>query len=164
MRSSLMFGSIVAAAGTTAFLLTPTLFPPHPNVAPPAAGLIPYFIALSVVESLFFGIGVAFLLFGLPKMRQVARISGLSPWPSYLAIGYLTASWWPHLGMHQVAGVDFDKLIVVDYVFHLPYIISGAVVAHFFYATLTTAARRYGQSEQAVRRDRIVVAQQHRAA
>ncbi len=156
MRSSLLSCLVVAAAGTAAFLLTPTLFPPNPSVAPPAAGLIPYFIALSVIESLFFGVGVAFLLFGLPKMRRVARISGLSPWPSYLAIGYLTASWWPHLGMHQVAGLDFDKLIVVDYVFHLPYIVSAAVVAHFFYATLTAATRPYAQSNQAIRRARIV--------
>ena len=163
MRSSLTFGLIVAAAGTAAFLLTPTLFPPNPNVAPPAAGLIPYFVALSVFESLFFGIGVAFLLFGFPKMRQVARVSGLSPWPSYLAIGYLTASWWPHLGMHQVAGVDFDKLIYVDYVFHLPYVVSAAVVAHFFYATVTAATRRYGQGGQAIRRARIVT-HSHRAA
>ena len=163
MRTPLTFGLVVAAAGTAAFLLTPTLFPPNPNVAPPAPGLIPYFIALSVVESLFFGIGVGFLSLGFPKLRRVARVSGLSPWPSYLAIGYLTASWWPHLGMHQVAGVDFDKLIVVDYVFHLPYIVSAAVVAHFFYATRTGATRRYGQAGQAVRSARVV-AQSNRAA
>ena len=156
MRSSLKFGLIVAGAGTAAFLLTPTLFPPNPNAGPPAAGLIPYFIALSVIESLFFGVGVAFLLFGLPKMRRVARISGLSPWPSYLAIGYLTASWWPHLGMHAVAGLDFDKLIVVDYVFHLPYIVSAGILAQFFYATLTAATRPYAQDGQAVRRARVV--------
>ncbi len=157
MRSSLKFGLVVVAAGVAAFLLTPTLFPPNPNVQPPAAGLIPYFIALSVVESLFFGVGVAFLLFGLPKMRRVARVSGLSPWPSYLAIGYLTASWWPHLGMHQVAGVDFETLIVVDYVFHLPYIVSAGILAHFFYATLKAATQAQSAPVQAVRRGRCGV-------
>ena len=164
MRSSLKFGLIVVGAGIAAFLLTPSLFPPNPNVAPPAAGLIPYFIALSVFESAFFGVGVAFLLFGLPKMRRVARISGLSPWPWYLAIGYLTASWWPHLGMHAVAGLDFDKLIVVDYVFHVPYVISAAVVAHFFYATLKAATQPYAPPVHAVRRRSRLVARPTRVA
>ncbi len=154
MRSSLKFGLIVAGTGTAAFLLTPTLFPPNPNAGPPAPGLIPYFIALSAIESAFFGVGVAFLLFGLPKMRRVARISGLSPWPSFLAIGYLTASWWPHLGMHAVAGLDFEKLIVVDYVFHLPYIVSAGILAHFFYATLKAATEQGVAPVQAVRRGR----------
>ena len=155
MRSSLKFGLIVVAAGTAAFLLTPTLFPPNPNAGPPAAGLIPYFIALSVIESAFFGVGVGFLLFGLPKMRRVARVSGLSPWPSYLAIGYLTASWWPHLGMHAVAGLDFEKLIVVDYVFHLPYIVSAGILAHFFYATLKAATQTQAVPVHAVRRGSV---------
>jgi hypothetical protein len=117
------------------------LFPPNPSIAPPDAGLIPYFLVLGVIESLFFGIGVAFLILGLPMMRRVASVSGVSPWPAYLAIGYLTASWWPHLGMHGVAGMDFDKLILVDYGFHLPYILSAGAVAHFFFRTLQAATR-----------------------
>ena len=100
MRTSLKFALITLAAGVPAFLLTPVLFPPNPSIAPPDAGLIPYFLVLGVIESLFFGIGVAFLILGLPMMRRVASVSGVSPWPAYLAIGYLTASWWPHLGMH----------------------------------------------------------------
>jgi hypothetical protein len=150
MRTSLKAALIAVAAGTPAFFLTPILFPSNPNVAPPAAELIPYFMALGVAESLFFGVGVAFLVLGLPTVRKVARVSGLSPWPTYLAIGYLTASWWPHLGMHRVAGVDFDTLIVVDYVFHLPYIISAGILAHFFYLTLQAAARQQGTAVQAV--------------
>ncbi len=152
MGSSLKFGLVVVGAGVAAFLLTPTLFPPNPNVPPPSAGLIPYFLALSIVESAFFGGGVAFLLFGLPKMRRVARISGQSPWPSYLAIGYLTASWWPHLGMHAVAGLDMEKLVIVDYVFHLPYIVSAAVMAHFFYATLKAGTEQRAVLVEAVER------------
>ena len=51
-----------------------------------------------------------------------------------------TASWWPHVGMHAVAGMDMDKLVIVDYVFHLPYILSAVVVAYFFYRTLQAAS------------------------
>ena len=150
MRTSTKFGLITAAAGVPAFLLTPILFPPNPNLAPPPAELIPSFIILAVIESLFFGIGVAFLALGLPLMRRVASISGVSPWPAYLSIGYLTASWWPHLGMHRVAGMDYDKLILVDYGFHLPYILAAGVVAYFFFRTLQTAAQ-VGRTEAARR-------------
>jgi hypothetical protein len=142
MRTSLKFALITLAAGVPAFLLTPILFPPNPAVPPPAPELIPYFLALGIVESLFFGIGVAFLILGFPLMRRVASISGVSPWPAFLAIGWLTASWWPHLGSHAVAGMDMEKLILVDYGFHLPYILAAGAVAHFFFRTLEAATRR----------------------
>ena len=141
MRTRLAFVAITVLGGVAAFLLTPTLFPTNPNVVPPGPELIPYFLILSIVESLFFGVGLAFLALGLPLMRRVARISGTSAWPPFLAIGYLTASWWPHLGMHGVAGMDMDKLILVDYGFHLPYILSAGVVAYFFFRTLQASVR-----------------------
>ncbi len=139
MRNILKFGAITLVAGVAAFLLTPVLFPPNPKVAPPEPALIPYFLVITVAETLFFGVGLAFLIFGLPLLRRIARVSGTRAWPAYVAIGYLTASWWPHLGLHAVAGMDMDKLIIVDYVFHLPYIVSAVVVAHFFYRTLQAA-------------------------
>ena len=40
--------------------------------------------------------------------------------------------------------------------FHLPYIVSAGIVAHFFYATLQAATRPYAPSEQAVRRAHLV--------
>jgi hypothetical protein len=136
MRTPITFSAITLASAVAAFLLNPILFPPNPSVAPPEPALIPYFLGIAVVETLFFGVGVAFVIMGLPMLRRVARVSGISAWPAYLAISYLTASWWPHLGMHAVAGLDMEKLIVVDYVFHLPYIISAVIVAHFFWRTL----------------------------
>jgi hypothetical protein len=38
--------------------------------------------------------------------------------------------------MHAVAGMDAAKLILVDYGFHIPYIISAAIVAFFFTRTV----------------------------
>jgi hypothetical protein len=146
MRTSLKFALITLAAAVPAFLLSPVLFPPNPKVAPPAPELIPYFIFISVAETLFFGVGVAFLILGMPLLRRVARVSGTSAVPPYLAIGYLTASWWPHLGMHAVAGMDFDKLILVDYGFHLPYILAAVVVAYFFYRTLQASIAQKSNS------------------
>jgi hypothetical protein len=132
---------ISIGAGVPAFLATPTLFPPNPKIPPPAESLLPYFLAMGIVEAIFFGVGVAFLALGFPMMRRVATVSGISPWPAYLSIGYLTASWWPHLGMHAVAGVDAEKLLLVDYGFHLPYIVAASVVAYFFFRTLQATAK-----------------------
>jgi len=132
---------ISLGAGLPAFLATPMLFPPNPKVPPPAEGLVPYFLALGFVEALFFGVGIAFLALGFPLMRQSAAIARISPWPAYLSIGYLTASWWLHLGMHRVAGVDAEKLLLVDYGFHLPYIVAASVVAYFFIRTLQATAK-----------------------
>jgi hypothetical protein len=130
---------ITLAAGIPAFLLTPTLFPAPPDAPVPTDTQMTYFLIITAAETLFFGAGLAFLLLGMPMMRRVSRLSGVSPWPAYLAIGYLTVSWWPHLGMHRVVGFNLDGLLMVDYGFHLPYILAAGVVAHFFFSTLRAA-------------------------
>jgi hypothetical protein len=140
VRTSVKFLLITLAAGIPAFLLTPTLFPAPPDAPVPTDTQMIYFLGITAVETLFFGAGLAFLLLGVPMMRRVSRISGVSPWPAYVAIGYLTVSWWPHLGMHRVVGFNLDGLLMVDYGFHLPYILSAGVVAHFFFSALRAAS------------------------
>jgi hypothetical protein len=52
----------------------------------------------------------------------------------YLSIGYLTVSWWPHLGMHATNGLDLQGLLVIDFLFHLPLEIAGAILAYCFFS------------------------------
>ena len=52
----------------------------------------------------------------------------------YLSIGYLTVSWWPHLNMHAHNGMDLHGLLVIDFLFHLPLEIAGAVLAYCFFS------------------------------
>jgi hypothetical protein len=53
------------------------------------------------------GLGISFLVFGLPVIRRVSPDSQVRAWAMYLAISYLMVSWWPHLNMHAANGVDF---------------------------------------------------------
>jgi len=136
------FVLIALATGIPALVLTPILFPVNPAFPMPDASLMPHFLFIGTVESLFFGFGVAFLLLGLPVMRRISADTGVPALPAYLAIGYLTASWWPHLGLHRVFGTDLVGMLIVDYAFHLPYVAAAGVVAWFFFATSTSKADR----------------------
>jgi hypothetical protein len=50
----------------------------------------------------------------------------------YLSIGYLMVSWWPHLNMHASNGIDFQGLLYIDLLFHLPLEVAGVALALSF--------------------------------
>jgi ABC-type Fe3+ transport system permease subunit len=52
----------------------------------------------------------------------------------YLLRGYLTVSWWPHLGMHAANGLDLGGQLVIEYLFHLPLEVAGVVLAYSFFS------------------------------
>jgi hypothetical protein len=89
---------------------------------------------LGLTDALLLGLGVSFLIFGLPVLRRVSPDSKARAWAMYLSIGYLTVSWWPHLGMHASNGLDLQGLLVIDFLFHLPLEIAGAVLAYCFFS------------------------------
>jgi len=101
-------------------------------VAPTAAQL-PYFLAMDVMQAVFLGLGISFLIFGLPVMRSISPDSKTRAWAMYLSIGYLMVSWWPHTNMHgHNAPDDLQGLLYIDYLFHVPLMIAGAVLAYCF--------------------------------
>ena len=52
----------------------------------------------------------------------------------YLSIAWLMISWWPHIGMHVHNAPDnLQGLIYIDYLFHVPLMIAGAVLAYCFF-------------------------------
>jgi hypothetical protein len=55
----------------------------------------------SAVESLAFGLGLAFLLRG-PQLLTVGGRPRAVDIASYLSIGWLLANWWPHTNLHRV--------------------------------------------------------------
>ena len=102
------------------------------------SGALPtYFLFLAVGDALLLGLGVSFLLFGFPVMRQVSPDSKLRAWAMYLSIGYLMVSWWPHLNLHSHNGIDLQGLLYIDYFFHLPLEIAGVVLALSFISLVT---------------------------
>ena len=118
-----------------AFLLNPIIWPPAPGGPAPTAAQIPYLLALDVMQAVFLGLGISFLIFGFPVMRRISPDSKTRAWAMYLSIGYLMVSWWPHIGLHvSNAPDDLQGLFYIDYLFHVPLMIAGAILAYCFYS------------------------------
>ena len=111
---------------------------------PPAggegSGEMPAFVlaglmGISVVEGLAFGLGVAFLIFGLPLVRDMAGASRTRAWAMFLAIAWLLLSWWLHSGAHRSTG-SVEGLPAIEYTYHLTLIIAVMALAASFFSIL----------------------------
>jgi len=116
--------------------LGPVLWPIVEGGAQPTAGQLVFFIALEAIQSLAFGLGVAFLLFGLSAVRRASPNSRVMAWATYLSIGWLLVSWWPHGNLHRVVGENLQGLLYIEYGFHVTLIIGAIVLAYTFLSLL----------------------------
>ena len=132
MKTWLKFLIISLIIGIPAFLLGPKIWPPHPDVKPTPQQL-PFFIFLSAIESLFFGFGIAFIIYGLPLLKKVSPKAKNLAVAAFIAISWLLVSWWPHDNAHINNGLEPAGLLVIDYVFHLTLIISALVLSYYFF-------------------------------
>ncbi|GAA4599201.1 hypothetical protein GCM10023194_78670 [Planotetraspora phitsanulokensis] len=129
--------SAAGVAALAAFALGRVIWPDPPGAMTPSADLLPYFLILSVVESLLFGAGVAYAIVGLPAARRTARSSGQA-WALYVSVCFMLLSWWPHDNLHRVLDHhDFAGLARIEYLFHVPLMAGAACVALY-----TLQARR----------------------
>ncbi len=123
---------VTALFGVPAFLLGPVIWPPAAGGPEPSAGQLPFFVVLSAIEALAFGLGISFLAFGLPLVRKATGGSRLRAWAMYLSIGWLLVSWWPHDNLHFHTGMDLQGLLYIEYGLHMTLILSGLVLAYSF--------------------------------
>ena len=122
---------VTLVVAVPAFVLGPLLFPPADVGSEPSAAQLPFFMFLGAADAILLGLGVSFLVFGLPVLRKVSPDSRLRAWAMYLAIGYLMVSWWPHLNLHISTPIDnWQMLLYIDFLFHLPLEIAGVVLAY----------------------------------
>jgi hypothetical protein len=128
-RTAAAWVTLVVAA--PAFALSPTLFPPSPEMAPTAAER-PLFIVLGAVYALALGLGVAFLAFGLPMVRRLVRSGPGRVIAVYLTIAWLLVSWYPHGGLHASVGMNTGSLLWVEYSFHVPLILAPLLLIWAF--------------------------------
>jgi hypothetical protein len=77
---------LILVVTVPAFLLGHVIW--HPLGMAPSPGQMPFFMVVSFFEALALGLGVSFLLFGLPLVRSVpselntrAWLMYLGPWP-----------------------------------------------------------------------------------
>ena len=127
---------VTVIVGVAAMALGPILWPIAEGGTQPTAGQLFFFIVLEAIQSLAFGLGVSFLVFGLPTVRRVSPNSQLMAWAMYLSIGWLLVSWWPHSHLHQVVGENLQGLLYIEYGFHVTVIIGAIVLAYGFLSLL----------------------------
>ncbi len=126
--------AVTLIAAVAAMVAGPILWPTSdpPLFPEPAAAQVPFFVLLQVVTCLTFGLGVSFLLFGLPVVRGASADSMVRAWLIYLSIGWLLISWWPHGHLHQHNGHDLQGLLYIEYGFHVLPMLAGLIVAYGF--------------------------------
>lgn len=125
---------VTLIAAVVAMVVGPILWPTSdpPLFPAPSPAQLPFFIVLQVVTSLTFGLGISFLLFGLPVVREVSADSKLRAWLMYLSIGWLLISWWPHGNLHIHNGDNMQGLLYIEYGFHVAPMLAGLIVAYCF--------------------------------
>jgi hypothetical protein len=125
MKATNLKVAIVAVVATVAaFGSSMVLWPAPPNFTPPPS-LLPFFVGLGIIESLAFGLGVAFLIFGLPLVRQTG-VGPLAAWGGYLGIAWSLVNWWAHDGFHRVTGLNLNGLVRIEYGFHFTLIMGAS--------------------------------------
>ena len=123
----------VLAFGIPAFLLGRVLWPDPVGAATPPPSVLPIFIAISALEALLFGVGIAFIVFGRRWLTFDGSRLGMA---AFVAIAWSLVSWWPHSNMHR-ANTTLEGLVLIDWMFHLTLIFGAAVVGTYLYRTLS---------------------------
>src|SRR5215212_7211126 len=98
--------SVTLVVAIPALILGPIVWPPAEGSPSPTATQIPFLLFLSLVQATVLGLGVSFLAFGLPVMHGISPDSKARARATYLSIGYLMVSWWPHTNLHAHNGPD----------------------------------------------------------
>lgn len=116
------------------------IWPPNPMNGSPSSALMPHFLLVAFMESLAFGLGVSYLVLGWHRLCAVGSVTRSKLRWTHLAIVWSLMSWWPHDNLHQHIGTNFEKLIYLEYGFHVTLILSALLIAHTFWKILSEKA------------------------
>lgn len=125
----------VIFAGLSQYLNRYWVYAPMPG---PSSTQLPFFIVLSLVESVAFGLGISFFLFGEHLLLRLKPKPNWLTWAVYLSIGWDLVSWWPHDNLHRVVGENLQGLLYIEYGFHVTLITTAVILAYWFLKTLKT--------------------------
>ena len=138
MKTKYKFILVALPLAIISFLLSRVIWPEPIGMIGPEASLIPHFIFLSALESISFGIGVAFAIFGWMKVRASLMAQSKLNIAAFVSATWFLVSWWPHDNMHRVHAVnDFAGLLRIEYLFHFTLIIAGGIVALFLWRQIS---------------------------
>jgi hypothetical protein len=161
MKPWLKWSLVTLVVGAITFVLTPLW--PVPSTAPqPPGSLLPLFVLLVFIESVSFGLGIAFVVFGRPLLRRMVASPRLAA-AAYVAVAWLLLNWWPHDNLHRISGGDWNRLVLIEYGFHLPLMLAGAVLAWFLVRVATGESARDLSTEPAERATSLAESSARRA-
>ena len=116
------------------FILSRIIWPDLADAVPPSSFQIPFFIGVSALESLAFGVGASFLIFGWKFMSGRST----TEWLTFFSAIWGLVSWWPHDNLHRTIHMgDYNQLIRIEYGFHFTLIIAGVIIASFLWKTFS---------------------------
>jgi len=101
------------------------------------------FLGLNIAESLTFGLGIAFLVFGYPMVRTVSPASKGLTRAAHFAITWLLSNWWIHDSLHAHVGMELNGMLGIEYGFHFTLMIAGGILAVFFLTLLGQWKKEY---------------------
>ena len=115
--------------GVSAFFIGPWLWPAGHDVPMPPSSLLPGYIAVSVIEALAFGFAVAFAVFGWSAIRDLQFGARWLKGMLFISIVWLVGNWWIHDSLHMHIGLDMNRLLYIELVFHMTLLGCGVVLA-----------------------------------
>lgn len=123
---------IVAVLGTAfAFLLNGNaplgsmLWPPPAGGHGPSSGQLPFFMLLTLISSVGFGVGITFLIFGWSAVKAVRPESRSHALGLHISTAWLLVNWVPHENLHIANGMNMQGLLYIEYAFHVTSIAAG---------------------------------------
>lgn len=131
---------VTLVLGALAFLASPNA-PLGGFWGPPAASPGPgpsdaqriLFILIGAFQSLVFGWGIGFLIFGFPLAKAMAPANEGLARDAHLAIAWSLINWWPHSNFHQTLGArSISGLLAIESGFHVTTMVAGLTMAYFF--------------------------------
>lgn len=129
-KTVLRFAIIAVVCAIPALLLGKIIWPPSPEIPMPTATELPFFMTIAAIEALTFGVGVAFLIFSWPIVTRTTALPRRIAVLAYISVGWQLVSWWPHDNLHMHIGMDLQRLLYLEYGFHLTLIITGVFLAY----------------------------------
>lgn len=126
--------------GVPAFFLAPRIWPMSSDWPAPTSQQFPFFVLIAILDSLTFGLGIAFLFFGWPIVQRVANMSETLARVLYIVIAFLLLSWWPHDNLHSMVGTNMQGLLYIEYGFHVSHMLGAAILAYSFLKLFRRAA------------------------
>lgn len=100
----------------------------------PAGAALAGLITAGIVEAIAFGVGLAWIAFGWPLVRDRGRLG----FATYTAIAWGLVSWAPHTAFHQSIGEkNYGGLAGIEWGFHVTLVIGAFITAAFVWRFLT---------------------------